>query len=176
MGHCPYSQKQRRTKDQRPLNHELNCRSQDTMEDNYWKNRMVEELSTQEISKIEQEEMYDIPLPETKWSLIKILLKFVAPLYQSKIACYPRNWKTIKVWHDNIMGRPPLNHIQNSIPLQQWMEDQGIKSLNDIFVCNDSNDKWTSCKIFNIQQNLSPLLNELHVSLAGCTVINNHAN
>ena len=71
----------------------------------------------------------------------------------------PRKWETIKVWHENIMGRPLLKHIQNLKPLQQWMEGQGIKSLNDIYVWNDSNDIWTRWKVFNIQQNLRPILN-----------------
>ena len=60
------------------------------------------------------------------------LLKKTSPLIQSNLTWYPGNDKTIKLWSDNIMGNPPLKLQQKLRPLQQRMEDNDLKILDEI--------------------------------------------
>jgi hypothetical protein len=59
-------------------------------------------------------------------------LKFVVPIFYSKLTWISGNGKDISIQVEGIMRKEDLTHIADLLTLKVWMDGENLKSLYDI--------------------------------------------
>jgi hypothetical protein len=90
------------------------------------------------------------------------------PHFNPHLTWVPRNGKKIKIWHDSILGDPPLDLRQDLRRLKDWMESQNLKTLFDISIWgNDRCKSWQGWGVGNIPPDLEGDWSTLKLCLQG---------
>eukprot|EP00253_Pinus_taeda_P019011 PITA_19011 len=70
------------------------------------------------------------PIVERPCTPVWKLIKKVLPQFRENTSKFPGNGKSINIWSDRIMGSKPRNLHQAFRPLQIWMEERNLTTLD----------------------------------------------
>jgi hypothetical protein len=115
-----------------------------------------------------RERCLENPCREVKGSPLFSLCKKSMALFTPHLTWVPRSGKKIKIWHDSILGDPPLYLRQDLQRLKNWMDGQNLKMLSDISTWRKDRCKtWQGWEVDNLPPELEGDWGALKLCLQG---------
>jgi hypothetical protein len=105
---------------------------------------------------------------EVKGSPLFSLCKNSMALFTPHLTWVPRSGKKIKIWHDSILGDPPLYLRQDLQRIKNWMDMKNLKILSDISTWRKDRCKtWQGWEVDNLPPELEGDWGALKLCLQG---------
>jgi hypothetical protein len=112
----------------------------------------------------------EIPIGPSSISPIWKSLQVSLPLLQSQLSWIPGNGKSIRIWEDKILHKPPLIQEISLTPLREWLHAQNKYFLNDISIW-DIEGLWKGWNLGNIPEALKIQADQLLSHMQGVAPI-----